>query len=81
MDSKAGERLVFKRRADAAEDDSPLKQRRQRLRLVVDISGSMTRFNSYDGRLNRSLEVRRRKELIGHLYPCMNDTYYIIYNM
>lgn len=27
------------------------------LRLVVDVSGSMYRFNSYDGRLDRELEA------------------------
>ena len=29
----------------------------KRIRLVVDVSGSMYRFNSYDGRLERSLEA------------------------
>jgi hypothetical protein len=56
VDGKAGERLVFKRRAQADAPDSPITSS-SRLRLVVDISGSMTRFNGYDGRLSRSLEA------------------------
>ena len=44
VDGKAGERLVFKRRTDVDALDN-LEGRRPRLRLVVDISGSMTRFN------------------------------------
>ena len=56
VDGKAGERLVFKRRTEVDELDNP-EGKRQRLRLVVDVSGSMTRFNGLDGRLNRSLEA------------------------
>jgi hypothetical protein len=56
VDGKAGERLVFKRRTEVEELDNP-EGKRQRLRLVVDVSGSMTRFNGLDGRLNRSLEA------------------------
>ena len=29
----------------------------KRIRLVVDVSGSMYRFNGYDGRLERTLEA------------------------
>ena len=56
VDGKAGERLVFKRRTEVDELDNP-EGKRQRLRLIVDVSGSMTRFNGLDGRLNRSLEA------------------------
>jgi hypothetical protein len=56
VDGKAGERNVFKRRTEADDMDNP-EGKRQRLRLVVDVSGSMTRFNGSDGRLNRSLEA------------------------
>jgi MoxR-like ATPase len=56
VDGKAGERLVFKRRTEVEELDSP-EGKRQRLRLIVDVSGSMTRFNGLDGRLNRTLEA------------------------
>lgn len=33
------------------------QQKPKLLRLVVDVSGSMYRFNGYDGRLERSLEA------------------------
>lgn len=33
------------------------QQKPKRLRLVVDVSGSMYRFNGVDGRLKRSMEA------------------------
>lgn len=33
------------------------QEKPKRLRLVVDVSGSMYRFNGYDGRLDRTLEA------------------------
>lgn len=63
VDGLAGDRLVFKRRgypegADRAamdfSDDDPHKKRMQ---FVVDVSGSMYRFNGQDRRLERSLEA------------------------
>lgn len=34
-----------------------LQEKPKRLRLLVDVSGSMYRFNGLDGRLERSMEV------------------------
>jgi hypothetical protein len=59
VDGVAGERLVFKRRGQS---DSPFSSRAQshlpkRLLFVMDVSGSMYRFNGQDGRLERMLET------------------------
>jgi len=50
-----GEKQIYKRRG--VTDDLAPSQQPKRLRFVVDVSGSMYRFNGYDGRLNRCLEV------------------------
>lgn len=58
VDGVAGERAVFRRRSDNSTDaigQPPPAPRR--LRFLVDISGSMYRFNGQDGRLNRVLET------------------------
>ena len=57
VDALAGERDVFKRRGDPNDtnyfpDSEPVK-----LKLIVDISASMYRFNGYDQRLERLLAV------------------------
>jgi hypothetical protein len=60
VDALAGEKDVFKRRGVAAEGaklhalegEKPMS-----VTLVVDVSASMYRFNSYDGRLERLLEA------------------------
>eukprot|EP00624_Nannochloropsis_granulata_P001880 evm.model.NODE_19120_length_25721_cov_24.254967.6 len=68
VDGMAGERLVFKRRADVEEEeDESWKGRKKdgekkgkskrRMLFVMDTSGSMYRFNGEDGRLDRMLEV------------------------
>lgn len=62
VDGMAGERLVFKRRAEVEEDPSPLSSTqkpkpKRRMLFVLDCSGSMYRFNGEDGRLDRMLEV------------------------
>lgn len=59
VDGVVGERLVFKRRGQS---DSPFAGRAQshlpkRLLFVMDVSGSMYRFNGQDGRLERMLET------------------------
>jgi hypothetical protein len=43
VDGVAGERLVFKRRGESDEPPSPLGKKR--ILFVMDISGSMYRFN------------------------------------
>jgi len=66
VDGMAGERLVFKRRADVEEEEEEesykgrkggKKGKKRRMLFVMDTSGSMYRFNGEDGRLDRMLEV------------------------
>ncbi|GLD91816.1 hypothetical protein PINS_up000349 [Pythium insidiosum] len=59
VDGVTGERLVFKRRGVS---DSPFQAFQQqtkpkRMLFVMDVSGSMYRFNGQDGRLERVLET------------------------
>lgn len=58
VDGVAGERLVFKRRGQS---DSPFQTKHQtkpkRMLFVMDVSGSMYRFNGQDQRLERVLET------------------------
>ena len=56
VEGLAGEKYVYKRRG-FDHDTNTLTQKRKRLSFIVDVSGSMYRFNSYDGRLNRCLEA------------------------
>jgi len=54
----AGEKHVYKRRGTVESSHSSSFTRRQkRLRFVVDVSGSMYRFNGYDDRLTRCLQA------------------------
>ncbi|XP_013780958.2 von Willebrand factor A domain-containing protein 8-like isoform X1 [Limulus polyphemus] len=56
VESLTGERSIYKRRGEQEPElGSPLELPK-RLRLVVDVSGSMYRFNGYDRRLDRQLE-------------------------
>lgn len=52
-----GEKNIYRRRADANPWADHIQEKPNRLKLVVDVSGSMYRFNSYDGRLDRELEA------------------------
>ncbi|XP_008476364.3 von Willebrand factor A domain-containing protein 8 [Diaphorina citri] len=74
-----GERAIYKKRSDQEPEIGSPQIKRKRLRLVVDVSGSMYRFNGYDGRLDRELEAvimvleafqdfdqRIRLDIIGH---------------
>ena len=62
VDGLSGERNVFKKRGydptgmtdGASTSDEPV---RTKIQFVVDVSGSMVRFNGYDGRLERMLET------------------------
>jgi von Willebrand factor A domain-containing protein 8 len=53
----AGEKHVYKRRGMIDTLSGHHMPRPKRLRFVVDCSGSMYRFNSYDERLNRCLQA------------------------
>lgn len=59
VDALAGEKDVFKRRGKATESNINSSQVTEpmSIKLVVDVSASMYRFNSYDGRLQRLLEA------------------------
>ena len=70
IEGLAGEKAIYKRRGGKnqrysfstillGESKSLTRGHvyQKRIRLVVDVSGSMYRFNSYDGRLERSLEA------------------------
>lgn len=48
---------MYKRRGEAKPELGAPPPRPRRLHFVLDISGSMYRFNSQDGRLNRMLEA------------------------
>lgn len=48
--------MIFFSAVFACQPGSP-QQKAKRLRLVVDVSGSMYRFNGVDGRLERSMEA------------------------
>ena len=57
VESITGEHTVYKRRG--VQDPMPggPQQHPKRVRFVVDVSGSMYRFNGYDQRLNRMLQA------------------------
>ncbi len=58
VDAVAGEKDVFKRRGVATEsNNTSLAIEPTPIKLVVDVSASMYRFNGYDGRLQRLLEA------------------------
>ena len=54
IDGVTGDKYIYKRRGSI--EDGP-SQTPKRLRFVMDVSGSMYRFNSYDERLVRCLEA------------------------
>ncbi|KAK3095149.1 hypothetical protein FSP39_010820 [Pinctada imbricata] len=51
-----GEKSIYKRRGEKEPELGTPQEKPKRLRLVVDVSGSMYRFNGYDGRLEREME-------------------------
>jgi MoxR-like ATPase len=59
VDALAGEKDVFKRRGTATDTSVNSTQATEpmAIKLVVDVSASMYRFNGYDGRLQRLLEA------------------------
>lgn len=52
-----GEKTIYRRRAEKEPEVGAPQLKPKRLKLVVDVSGSMYRFNSYDGRLDREMEA------------------------
>ncbi|KAK4880988.1 hypothetical protein RN001_004307 [Aquatica leii] len=57
IDGILGEKTIFRRRTDQQPELGSPQSKPKLLRLVADVSGSMYRFNSYDGRLDRELEA------------------------
>ncbi|XP_003412650.2 von Willebrand factor A domain-containing protein 8 isoform X2 [Loxodonta africana] len=57
IDGLTGEKAIYKRRGELEPQLGSLQQKPKHLRLVVDVSGSMYRFNGVDGRLERSMEA------------------------
>ena len=54
MDGLTGEKLIFKKSVEGSKADDPLgdedERRKKHIQFVMDVSGSMMRFNSMDGR-------------------------------
>ncbi|OXU18814.1 hypothetical protein TSAR_009759 [Trichomalopsis sarcophagae] len=57
IEGLTGEKTIYRRRAEKEPDIGAPQLKPKRLKLVVDVSGSMYRFNSYDGRLDREMEA------------------------
>ncbi|XP_060525989.1 von Willebrand factor A domain-containing protein 8 isoform X2 [Cylas formicarius] len=57
IDGLLGEKTIFRRRADQEPEVGAPQLKPKLFRVVVDVSGSMYRFNGYDGRLDRELEA------------------------
>lgn len=51
-----GEKTIYKKRGDAGPEPGSVQEKPKRLRILVDVSGSMYRFNGHDSRLDRMLE-------------------------
>ena len=56
IDGLTGERSIYKKRGDQDPEVGSPQEKPKRLKLVVDVSGSMYRFNGHDQRLERMLE-------------------------
>ncbi|CAF0766137.1 unnamed protein product [Brachionus calyciflorus] len=57
VEAITGEKNVYKRRGDDPNAENSLNpEKPKRLKLIVDVSGSMYRFNGVDNRLERELE-------------------------
>lgn len=74
-----GEKSIYKRRGDQEPELGTPQELPKKLRLVVDVSGSMYRFNGHDGRLEREMsavlmvmealegyENKFKYEIVGH---------------
>ncbi|XP_041586995.1 von Willebrand factor A domain-containing protein 8 [Vulpes lagopus] len=57
IEGLTGEKAIYKRRGELEPQLGSPQQKPKRLCLVVDVSGSMYRFNGVDGRLERSMEA------------------------
>ncbi|XP_028966962.1 von Willebrand factor A domain-containing protein 8 [Galendromus occidentalis] len=57
VEAAAGEKNIFKRRMVPEHKNRGRQEKPKRLVLLVDVSGSMYRFNGYDARLEREMEA------------------------
>ncbi|KAL0271601.1 UNVERIFIED_CONTAM: hypothetical protein PYX00_008644 [Menopon gallinae] len=57
IEGLAGERTIYRRRAEKEPDPGTPLTKPKRLKLIVDVSASMYRFNGYDQRLQRIMEA------------------------
>ncbi|XP_021936474.1 von Willebrand factor A domain-containing protein 8 isoform X2 [Zootermopsis nevadensis] len=57
IEGLTGEKTIYRRRAEKDPEVGTPQTKPKRLKLVIDVSGSMYRFNSYDGRLDREMEA------------------------
>ncbi|KAJ3641595.1 hypothetical protein Zmor_028095 [Zophobas morio] len=57
IDGLLGEKTIFRRRAEQEPEIGAPQLKPKLFRVVVDVSGSMYRFNGYDGRLDKELEA------------------------
>ncbi|KAJ9594055.1 hypothetical protein L9F63_014532, partial [Diploptera punctata] len=57
IEGLTGEKTIYRRRAEKEPEMGAPQTKPKRLKLVVDVSGSMYRFNNYDGRLDREMEA------------------------
>ncbi|XP_072394328.1 von Willebrand factor A domain-containing protein 8 isoform X1 [Diabrotica undecimpunctata] len=57
IDGILGEKTIFRRRSEQKPELGTPQIKPKLFRVVVDVSGSMYRFNSYDGRLDKELEA------------------------
>lgn len=57
IEGLTGEKTIYRRRAEKEPEIGAPLLKPKRFKLVVDVSGSMYRFNGYDGRLDRELEA------------------------
>lgn len=57
IEGLTGEKAIYKRRGEKEPEMGSPQQKPKLVRLLCDVSGSMYRFNGYDGRMERELEA------------------------
>ncbi|XP_078484002.1 von Willebrand factor A domain-containing protein 8 isoform X2 [Ciona intestinalis] len=57
IEGLTGEKNIYKRRAEQEPEPGTPQQKPKRIRVVMDVSGSMYRFNGLDNRLERTVEA------------------------
>lgn len=57
VESISGEKAIYRKRVELEPEPGTTQKKPKLLTLLVDVSGSMYRFNGYDQRLHKSLET------------------------